>query len=148
MAKYLGACAFTVVLSTYLFVGLWLFFGTRIGIWDTAFIFCIPLYVLVFAIYFAVSALAGAVFRNTIVAVVLSILFWMLCFSVGTMYSLFDGIYQNFEIRQIVVTDNELFQIDKKNVPYVWNVEEGKWDTDVCFRIQPRVRGDGALLWR
>lgn len=128
ISKYLGACAFTIVFSSYLFIGLWMFFGMRLGIWDSALLFCIPIYVLVFAIYFAVSAFAGVVFRNTIVSVVLSILFWMLCFSVGTLHGLFDGINQNYEIRQVVVAGDEVFQIDRINVPYRWNAEEQKWD--------------------
>lgn len=127
LAKYIGACAFIVVLSTYFFFGLWLFFGLRLGIWDSAFLACIPLYVLVFAIYFSVSALAGAIFRSTIIAVVASILFWMLCFVVGFGYSIFSSINDSYEIDRLVVLDEDLMQIDAKNVPYLWDDSESKW---------------------
>lgn len=127
LAKYFGACAFIVLVATYLFVGLWLFFGLRLGFWDTTILASIPLYLLVFAIYFSVSVLAGAVFRSTIIAVVAAILFWVLCFVVGTVYSMSSSIHDSYEIKKMVAMDDGLLQVDSKNVPFIWDRDEGTW---------------------
>lgn len=82
--KYLGGCAFTAINALYMIAGLWLIVGLRFGIWSPRLWLCVPLFLFLFAIYYSISALAGAVWRNAIISVVITILFWGACFSVGT----------------------------------------------------------------
>ena len=114
MAKFFGGCAFILVNATLLIGGLWLLAGLRIGIWHQRFLLCIPLFVFLFMIYYAVSALVGVVWRNAIVSVVLTIVFWGCCF----LLSLFNGLAQVFVVNpqrvvQIVPAGEELFAADE-----------------------------------
>src|SRR5437868_7976455 len=47
-AKFLGACAFVFLNVTLLLVGLWLIAGTRLGIWNTGMLWCIPIFLFMF----------------------------------------------------------------------------------------------------
>jgi ABC-type transport system involved in multi-copper enzyme maturation permease subunit len=83
LSKFLGGCAFILLNASYLVFGLWLILGARFGLWDPRILLSIPVYVFMFAVYYTVSALAGLLWRNAIVSVVMTILFWAACFVVG-----------------------------------------------------------------
>lgn len=83
LTKFLGGCAFTLLNATFLLVGFWLIAGLRFDVWNHNLLWCIPVYVFVFAIYYAVSAASGAIWRNAIVSVVMTIMFWVVITGVG-----------------------------------------------------------------
>ncbi|HEX3724911.1 MAG TPA: ABC transporter permease, partial [Pirellulales bacterium] len=73
LTKFVGGCAFIAVIAAWLIGGLWLILGTRFAVWNPRLLLCIPLYLFLFAIYYAVSGLAGVIWKNAIVSVVLTI---------------------------------------------------------------------------
>jgi hypothetical protein len=83
LTKFAGGCAFTLINAAYILGGLWLVVGLRHGVWYGALLWCVPIFLFVFAVYYGVSALAGAIWRNTIVSVVVTFLFWGLCWGLG-----------------------------------------------------------------
>ena len=44
--------------------GTWLWLGLALEIWDRAFLYSIPLYILVFAVYYSVSVFVGILYRR------------------------------------------------------------------------------------
>lgn len=82
IAKFVGGCAFVFLCVTLLVVGLWLIAGLRLGIWNYRFFYTIPVFVILFAVYYSVSALAGLHFRSAVVSVIVTVLFWLACFIV------------------------------------------------------------------
>ena len=83
IAKYLGGCAFICVSAGYFIVGLWLIVGLRLDVWSGKLLLCIPIFLFQFAIYYVVSLLAGVIWRNAIVCIVATVLFYLACFTVG-----------------------------------------------------------------
>jgi hypothetical protein len=83
LTKFAGGCVFTLINAAYILGGLWLVVGLRHGVWHEALLWCIPVFLFVFAVYYGVSALAGVIWRNTIVSVVVTFLFWGLCWGLG-----------------------------------------------------------------
>src|ERR1700676_5466462 len=82
--KYLGVLAF-VLLHAALFVGgTWLALGLRTQVWDASYLYCIPLLLMHFAVFFSVSLLLAVFTRSTVVCVFGSILFW--CIAWGMNY--------------------------------------------------------------
>ncbi|MDP6444561.1 MAG: ABC transporter permease subunit [Pirellulaceae bacterium] len=110
LVKFIGGCAFILLNAGYFVVGLWLILGVRFGIWHTPLLWCIPLFLFRFAIYYSVSAAAAVRWKNTIVAVVVTILFWALCFTVGSAKSIIETAFLDpFDIVDIVpVADSEI----------------------------------------
>lgn len=90
LSKFIGGCAFVLLCVTLLVCGLWLIAGWRLEIWNHRLFYCIPILVFLFAVYYSVSALAALRWRSAIVAVVITVLFWFVCFLVGTTASVFD----------------------------------------------------------
>jgi ABC-type transport system involved in multi-copper enzyme maturation permease subunit len=128
VTKFLGGCAFVLLAATYLFIGLWLLLGWRLGVWETRLLWCIPIYGFVFAIYYSVAALAGLFWRNTIVSIIVAMLFWGLCFGVGIADGLMKGIVEKGRIKQIVPAGEQTVVVDRSNTPLAWNANLKRWD--------------------
>ncbi|WP_164102691.1 ABC transporter permease [Candidatus Laterigemmans baculatus] len=90
LSKFVGGCAFVLLSVALLVSGMWLITGFRLGIWNHRLLYCIPIFVFLFAVYYSVSALAALRWRSAIVSVVLTVLFWFACFSVGLTAAMFD----------------------------------------------------------
>ncbi len=83
MGKYCGVLAF-VLLHAIVFVGgTWFALGVRTGVWDPSYLFCIPLLLLHFAIFFSFSLLLAVCTRSTVFCVFGSIVFWFLCWGMN-----------------------------------------------------------------
>ncbi len=78
LTKYLGGCSFVVIMAAYLIGGIWLLAGVRFGLWNIHLLATIPIFVFIFAVYYSVSCLAGAYWRNPIVSVTMAVALWVL----------------------------------------------------------------------
>jgi ABC-type transport system involved in multi-copper enzyme maturation permease subunit len=78
LGKYSGVLTF-VAFQAVLFVALtWLALGIRTGVWDTTYLWTIPLLVLQFAIFYSFSALIAVMTHSTVASVFGAVLFWLL----------------------------------------------------------------------
>ena len=128
LAKFAGGCAFTTILATYLLVGMYGWLGLRLGVWENSILYSVPLYLLVFAIYYSVSAVSGIRFRSAILSVVFTAVFWGLCFMVGTVYYWLNNRMENTEISRIVTIGDKALAIDPMFAVLAWDEAKG-WDT-------------------
>ncbi|MCI0358215.1 MAG: ABC transporter permease subunit [Planctomycetaceae bacterium] len=140
LSKFLGGCAFVLLCSTYFFVGLWLVMGVRLGIWEPRLLWCILIYTFVFAVYFSVAALAGAIWRNTIVAVMVAIVFWTVCFLVGSGKDSLENTIRRYRIARIVPAGKEIVCCDELNTFLAWEEEERNWKPLYSARDQEQIR--------
>lgn len=130
VAKFFGGCAFILINVTYLYVGLWAIVGFRLEIWSKGLLLCIPIFLFVFAIYYSVSAFAGVLWRNAIVCVVITVLFWLACFTVGLTKGLFQqSVIENRRLLRLVSADGTLVALDENGATYRWNTEETVWES-------------------
>ncbi len=137
VAKFVGGCAFIAICAAYLFFGLWLWLGIGMGTWDRAILLSIPLYVLVFAIYFAVSAFVGLVWRSSIVSVILTLVFWAFCFSVGSAYGLFDTKMKNTEFSSVFPAADQVYVTDVFRQIYRWDDSDQSWSLASGLKMSP-----------
>jgi hypothetical protein len=81
--QYLGILVF-VGLQTALFIaGTWLALGLATGQWPVLYLLCIPILLLHYGIFFAVSAWLAVRTRSSMVCLVGSIAFWVLCWNLN-----------------------------------------------------------------
>ncbi|MCA9105610.1 MAG: ABC transporter permease subunit [Planctomycetales bacterium] len=113
LSRFVGACAFTLLNGLAMFVGLWLILGFRLGIWNIAFLACIPIYVFVFAIYYSVSAFVGLLTRSAILSVVAAALFWLFCFLIGNLYGWTGSFISIVEPSAVVITEKQPMIVDQ-----------------------------------
>lgn len=83
LAKFTGACSFVFLNIVYLLVGIWLIVGLRLELWDARLLLAIPVFLFYFVIFYCVSALSGLIWRNAIVSLALTMIFWGACIFVA-----------------------------------------------------------------
>jgi ABC-type transport system involved in multi-copper enzyme maturation permease subunit len=112
ISKFIGGCSFIALCAVYLFLGVWLWLGLGLGIWDKAFLWSIPLYILVFAIYYSISSLVGLTYRSAIMAIVVTGLFWAICFGVGSIHGFLHTRTQNFQVVDVTPVGEKLVAVN------------------------------------
>lgn len=143
LVKFLGGCTFTLLYASVLVTGVWLLLGLRLNYWEINLLWCIPVYVFLFAIYYAVSAVAGAVWRNPIVALVSVVIFYIGLKTVEiTQLQMKREMIDARAIREVVTAGDDVFAVDGEQKTYVWNAEELRWDE----RLKKTTSGMAALM--
>lgn len=128
IAKFVGGCMFVTVCASVLFIGVWLWMGLGLGIWERSTLISIPLYIIVFAIYYSVSGFIGLTTRNTIMAIVVTAVFWGMCSGVGFTHKFFTTYYDALQSERVVPMADNLIQVDPLANPAIWNSQAGSWE--------------------
>lgn len=81
--KYLGVLCFVAVQSLLFVGGTYIALALRTGILDATYLWCIPLLLVHFAIFYGFSVMLAVVSRSTIVCILGSLLFWFLCWGMN-----------------------------------------------------------------
>lgn len=127
-AKFFGACAFVFLNVTLLLVGLWLIAGLRLGMWNSGMLWCIPIFLFMFMIYYTISALTGLVWKSAIISVVLTVVFYFVCFGVDVTHELSEGlIIEQNRINKIVEADGALLMVTESGKLQLWDDEAHTW---------------------
>jgi ABC-type transport system involved in multi-copper enzyme maturation permease subunit len=83
LGKVLGVVVVVAAQLGFFLAATWLAIGIRFGVWDTAYLLCLPLLVLNFSIFFGFSAMLATATRSVVVCIFGSILFWLICWSIN-----------------------------------------------------------------
>ncbi|HMP80498.1 MAG TPA: ABC transporter permease, partial [Pirellulaceae bacterium] len=146
ISKFVGGCAFVALLASYLFTGLWLWLGWEMGVWDRSILLSIPLYVLVFAMYFAVSVLVGVMWRSAVLSVIMTALFWAFCFVIGLVYSLFYN--RTIQERIVTIVPGPTLEIplvaDALQRVWKWEPRASQWQ--VMTRLADRPEEEAGFM--
>lgn len=136
VVKFVGGCSFTLLYAAVLVVGIWFLLGTRMGFWRPELLWCIPVYVFLFMIYYAVSAVAGAIWRNSIVALALVVVFWLGLTVVGvTQEALKQNLIRERGVKEVVAAGEHVLTVDGEQNTYLWESETSEWKE--VFRSTP-----------
>ena len=81
--KYLGVLCFVLFQSVIFVVGTWIAIGVRTGFWDASYLLCVPLLLLHFSIFYAVSVFLAVWTHNAVVCVIGSLAFWGVAWSMN-----------------------------------------------------------------
>lgn len=92
LSKFVGGCAFVLLCVTQLVIGLYLIAGLRLDIWNVRLLWCIPVSVFLFSVFYSVSVLAGLRWRSPILAIGVTVIFGGICLLVGFIGGLSDGL--------------------------------------------------------
>jgi hypothetical protein len=83
LTKYMGGLLFVLLQASVFAVASFVVFGLRGGEWRASLFLIIPLATLLFSYLFAVCVLVGVMTRSTLAAILVTCLFWGLCFAVN-----------------------------------------------------------------
>ncbi len=125
LTKYLGGCVFICLVATFCVGGIWLLSGFRWGVWHLPFLMCIPVVTFIFAIYYAVSALAGVIWRNAIVSVIVTVAFWVLCYLVWAFHFFGDSAMAPEALVTVSESEAGLIAVRENRRTVRW--DDGDW---------------------
>jgi hypothetical protein len=128
LAKFVGGCAFILLCAALFFAGAWLWMGIQMGMWESAILYSIPVYLMVFAMYYSVSVLAGICFRSPILCITLAILFWAVCFAIGFGYKRLDNRFYNLSPVEVVAAGEQAMYVDMFQNNQVWDDASRRWE--------------------
>jgi ABC-type transport system involved in multi-copper enzyme maturation permease subunit len=83
LGKCLGVVLFVAVQVVLFVVLTWLTLGLRTGVWETGYLWCIPLVLVHFVIFYSFSVLMAVMTRSTVACVLGSLLFWLLAWGIN-----------------------------------------------------------------
>lgn len=129
LTKFLGGCIFTLLFAIVLVVGVWLILGFRMESWNARLLWCIPIYVFLFMIYYSVSAVSGVIWKNPIVSLTVVVLFWLVITVVGaTRENLTQSLVNDRGIKEILIAGDDLLTVDGQKQTWLWNSETESWE--------------------
>ena len=85
--KYLGGLLFVLLITSVAIGGVWASVGLRTGVWAPGILLSIGGITFYFAILYACSTLVGVLTRNTIVSIVITIVFWFAVWLIGIIFA-------------------------------------------------------------
>ena len=126
LAKFSGGCTFYFFNVLYLASGLFLLLGARFSYWEPKLLYCTLLSLFVFVIYYSISSITGLIWKNTIVCVILTLVFWGSCKAVEYTNWGFDEFGYD-PIVGIIPTKNGMIVKTRSRECRVWNATDKKW---------------------
>ena len=108
---------------------MWLIAGLRFDIWSGRLLLCIPVFLFLFVIYYSVSALTGVIWRNAIVSVCCTIVFWGVCFAVGTAKNVAETTFLDpTRLSAIIPAGDKLLAVNKSGQTFEWSDQHKAWE--------------------
>lgn len=128
LSKFLGGCAFVLLCVTQLVIGLYLVAGLRLDIWNPRLLWCIPVSVFLFAVFYSVSVLAGLRWRSPILAIGVTVIFGGICMLVGFIAGLSDGLVTGPDrLTHLAVADDQVLATTKGNGLVRFDQDQAQW---------------------
>jgi hypothetical protein len=127
-AKFFGACAFVLLNVTLLIVGLWLIAGFRLELWNQGMLWCIPIFVFMFMIYYTISAFTGLIWKSAIISVVLTVVFYFACLGLDFTHEISRGlIVEGNRFNRVVDADGTLIAVTEGGELRMWDDDANDW---------------------
>lgn len=139
VTKILGGCAFILLNVTLLIGGLWLIAGLRLGIWNQGMLWCIPVFLFMFLVYYSVSAFTGLIWKSAVISVVLTVAFWALCFVLDLTQTATNSLLiEPRKITRMADANGVLLAANESGQVLVWDEAGRQWRT-----VHEPARGRG-----
>ncbi|MEC9094647.1 MAG: ABC transporter permease [Planctomycetota bacterium] len=130
IAQFLGGCAFITLTMSFFFVGVWLYLGSRLGYWNPRLLLYIPSFIGIFAVYYSASAVAGLLWRSSIVSVVAGASLWLLTFAMFIVNTFCETSFNSVAFRKLDVYKGNTvvtYVPDHDRKISLWNPKENGW---------------------
>ncbi len=139
VSKFIGGCAFVFLCVCQLVIGLWLIAGLRLDIWNARLLWCIPVAVFLFSVFFSVSTLAGLRWRSPILAIGVSCIFGAFLLVIGILGAYFDNwVTQPDRIRGMAMADKTMIASTRGGGLCRFDRDNNQWhalfETDASHR--------------
>lgn len=130
IAKFVGATAFIAWNVSFILVGFYLLVGWRLELWNPGILLCIPVFVFIFMIFYSVSMLSGLIWKNAIISIAITALFWGFCTVIGITHDVMSGIVTQWpKIVAIETVGDKVFSVTARGRLQLWDPDSNLWQT-------------------
>lgn len=128
LSKYIGSGILILIISTLFLTGVWLILGTRFNVWMVEVLWCIPLALVIFLVYYSVTVGVGLVFRNVILSIIATILFAGTCYLLSFSRYTYSGIVAFQRTADIQMVGDTVVRRSAHNHTEFYDAANGKWE--------------------
>ena len=130
VSKFIGGCAFVMLCVTQLVIGLYLIAALRLGVWNARILWCLPVAILIFAVFYSVSVLAGLKWRSAIISIAAAGGLAAICTVVGIISGVVDArVVQPDRIANMAMAGDDLFAVTGGSGLVRMNSATNSWES-------------------
>jgi len=130
IAKFIGGTAFVAWNVAFILTGFFLLVGLRLELWNPGILLCIPVFVFIFMIFYSVSMLSGLIWKNAIISIAITALFWGFCTTIGITHDVMSGIVTQWpKIVSITSVGDQVFCVTARGRLQLWDPISNQWQT-------------------
>lgn len=126
LTKYIGSGVLILCISTLLLTGIWLILGWRFGIWMQEILWMIPMALAIYLVYFSVTVTAGLLFRNTIISIIMTLSFALLCYTLSMTHWVFEQVLVMDRRSEVMEVDDQIIGTDTGGRQFLYQ-SDGSW---------------------
>lgn len=160
-SKVMGSGIMITIVSSLFLTGLWALLGLRFGIWMSAILWCIPLAVAIFMIYYSVTVCLGLLFRNVILSIIGTILFAAVCYLLSFSRYTYSGLVAFQRTAEVEALGDQLVRRTAHNHVQLLDEANNRWTSgllelgrdmpqevfDVMWIMMPTRKGTAPAYW-
>lgn len=128
LSKYVGSGILILIISTIFLSGVWLILGTRFNVWMKEILWCIPLAVAIFLIYYSVTVAVGLMFRNVILSIIATILFAGTCYLLSFSRYSYSGLVAFQRTADLQMAGDTIMRRSTHNHTEFYDAAKGRWE--------------------
>jgi len=130
LSKFVGATAFIAWNVAFILFEFFLLVGWRLELWNPGILLCIPVFVFIFMIFYSVSMLSGLIWKNAIISIAITALFWGFCTVIGITHDVMSGIVTQWpKIVAIETIGEKVFAVTARGRLQLWDPASNQWQT-------------------
>jgi ABC-type transport system involved in multi-copper enzyme maturation permease subunit len=131
LSKFVGSGILIFIISSLFLSGLWLILGVRFGVWMSEILWCIPLAVTIFLVYYSVTVGVGLVFRNVILSIIATILFAGICYLLSFSRYTYSGLVGFQRTATVQTVGDQIVRRSAHNHLKLLNPTNVSWDSSM-----------------
>jgi ABC-type transport system involved in multi-copper enzyme maturation permease subunit len=128
LSKYIGSGILILIISSVFLTGVWLILGTRFNVWMVEVLWCIPLALVIFLVYYSVTVGVGLMFRNVILSIIATIMFAGTCYLLSFSRYSYSGLVAFQRTAEVQMVGDTIVRRSAHNHSEFYDAASGKWE--------------------
>jgi ABC-type transport system involved in multi-copper enzyme maturation permease subunit len=128
LTKYVGSGLMIFIISALFLTGVWLILGARFNVWMVEVLWCIPLAVVIYLVYYSVTVGVGLIFRNVVLSIIATILFAGTCYLLSFSRYSYSGLVAFQRTSELQMVGDTLVRRSAHNHAEFYDSTTGRWE--------------------
>lgn len=127
LTKFVGSGILILIISSVFLTGVWLILGTRFNVWMIEILWCIPLALAIFLVYYSVTVGVGLIFRNVVLSIIATIFFAGACYLLSFSRYSYSSVLSVQRTAELHMVGDTLTRRSAQNHSEFYDQVNGNW---------------------